>query len=455
MKQVFNLCLLIILTFATFAQKPVRKNPGYTRIHSLKVGDSVPDISIPKVINDERESLTIAQFKDQLLILDFWATTCSACIEGLPKMMDLQKKFGKKIKILPVASESEELIKSFMQRNKLIRNLKIPSVVEDRVLSKHFKYQSMPHEVWIYRGRVVAVTSAEYVDERNIQRVLDGKILKLAVKDDFYQYDYKKHFLAQEKAHQNNVNKPINYVAVTGYQEGAKSSSATQKDSVSGLYRTYLINYPVLKAYVMLWRSLEKITYIESAGMEPVTGGVSPNQFVLEVKDRNKYLYDPATEDYHGSWERKYDISYEWVSSDTVINVEERNLMIVNDLNRFLHLNGRWEKREVRCLVLKRTSKEDKLKSAGGEKVFDYKKPIKKMRNESLSNLVYYLNSFADNPPVFDETDYKGVVDIDLNIHSWTAVSDLKKELQLYDLDLKEEIRNIDVFVLTESDWKP
>jgi thiol-disulfide isomerase/thioredoxin len=419
------------------------------KLTNLKIGDTLPaSIMIPKIINDNKSNYDLIQFNDQLVILDFWATTCGACIEGLPKVYSLQKQFGNKIKILPVTYEAESLVTAFMKRNRMVNKLNIPSVVEDRILSILFKHRGLPHEVWIFKGRVIAITSGEYVDSKNIQLALNGDKLNLPVKDDFYQYDYKRPFLSMGNQQANNIEHFINYVAVTGFQEGASSRFKTEKDSVNNSYRTYFINYPILGAYRMLWDGLISKKYIKSPASS-VNGGISPNQVVLEVKNKDKYLYNEN--DYKGSWHKKYDISYEWIFSDTTVNLSNRNRLIINDLDRLLGIKGRWEKRFIKCLILVRTDSEDKIRSSGGESKFEYKQQIKQLHNSALGSLVYFLNYFSDNPPVFDETGYSGGVDLDLNFNSWTDIPAVRNALHPYGLDLKEITRELDMFVLTEN----
>lgn len=68
------------------------------KIRNLKIGDRVPEIIISKIIGDSKPDAKISDFKDKLLILDFWDTFCGSCIEALPKLDSLQQKFGNKIK---------------------------------------------------------------------------------------------------------------------------------------------------------------------------------------------------------------------------------------------------------------------------------------------------------------------------------------------------------------------
>ncbi len=59
----------------------------------LNIGDKVPDFVIPKIYNSSKKTARLSDFKDQLLIVDFWLRTCAGCVEALPGLERLQKKF--------------------------------------------------------------------------------------------------------------------------------------------------------------------------------------------------------------------------------------------------------------------------------------------------------------------------------------------------------------------------
>ncbi|WP_316839247.1 TlpA family protein disulfide reductase [Pedobacter gandavensis] len=457
MKIIYSILLFLLPISVVNGQN--RNQPEAKKSHKIKnnvlfknlrVGDSVPNIQIAKIINDNIKSAKISDFKDRLLIIDFWATNCTSCVSALPELDSLQKVFGHKIKILPVTYEDEQITANFLKKNKKVSGLNITSVVEDKVLSKWFKHRVISHEVWIYKGRVIAITAPEYVDAHNIQKVLDGQHINWPVKDDFLVFHYDKPLFNVSDVNFKNEKRILQYSGILGYQEGAYTKSGSVIDTIRGTKRYYLINHSILAAYKRLWEDVKTTAVIPI----PPSGTniFTPTQLILEVKDRSRYIYDKS-KDYRENWKRMNEISYEFVTSDTGLTAKEISKKMIDDLDRRFGLYGRWEKRQIKCLALVRTSSLDKLKSVatGNEFEFRLDESIKKIRNSAIGNLVLWLNNYHGNPPVFNETNYKGNIDIDLNISSWTDIYALRKALQAYDLDLKETTRNLDVFILKDD----
>lgn len=105
------------------------------------------------------------------------------------------------------------------------------------------------------------------------------------------------------------------------------------------------------------------------------------------------------------------------------------------------------EKRMVDVLVLIRTSKIDKMKSLRkGKPYYNQHGVFNNINIDGLSTIVYK----AGLPPLIDETGYKDPVDLELNTTTWSSIEAMRKDLQRYDLDLKKEKRQMEMFVITE-----
>lgn len=422
---------------------------------ALTIGNQFPDFEISKIINGTKRNTRSSEFRDQLLIIDFWSIYCGGCIAAMPKMDSLQKKFGSKIKILPVTYEPETLVDNFWKKNRNTRDLSLSSVVEDKIFASYFRHLTIPHEVWVYKGKVVAITTEQYVNQVNIQKVLSGEPINWPEKNDFYSFDASKEPLFKLDTVQTDPSAIIQYTAISGYKErvnaeGLSGGSGTVRDKKRKTIRTFFLNQAIFTSYYTNWSNLTSPNDL----IRP-SASITPNQILWEVKDPSRYKYDSKI-NYQADWIRKNGICFESVKPDTGQNDSDISKSIIDELNSLLGLNVRWEKRKEKVFVLVRTSNKDKLKSK--TTLTDYKDQLTSkgslriFRAAPLSILVYQLNQQAKNPYVFDQSFYTGEVDMNLDIDSWTNIFSIKKALQAYDLDLKEEERLVDKFVFTEID---
>lgn len=426
-----------LIIIVSFFQYNVMAQKG---TNSLSVGDILPDVTIDKIINSKNSNIKISAFKDRLLIIDFWSTNCSGCIEALPKFDVLQNHFGDLIKILPVTTEARLLAANFWKKNKYTKNLNLSSVVEDQVLSAYFPHKSIPHEVWIYKGKVVGITSSDYVDTYHINQVLNNENINWPLKYDFYSFDGAKQTLFTLDTNQVDTNfKTIKYAAISDYKEKVNSEGFSGgfgivRDKKNKTVRTWFLNQPIYISYILNWQN---IVHMDS--LTKPSYSVDPNQVLWEVADKSKYRYEKKA-GYAQDWIKIHGICFESMNPDTGQTDVMVYKTIINDLDRLLGLKVRWEKRKEKILKLVVTSKSNLLAKHNSAK------------KELLQNLVYELNQQENNPYVFDETKYTESVDIDFNFSSWTDIRTIRNAIKPYGLDLVEEQRVVDKLIFSEID---
>lgn len=421
---------------------------------NLSVGDSLPHFLINKVINTNKRANRTIDYKNQLLIIDFWATSCVGCVLALPKMDSLQKQFGVKIKILPVTYEKEINVLAFWKNNRNTRNLSLSSVVEDKIFAAYFKHRTIPHEVWIYKGKVIAITSSDYVEANNIQLVLSEQKISWPLKNDFYVFDGTKKSLFVPDSNQiDTVSTFIKYAAISDYKEAANSEgfggSGIVRDRRKNTIRTFFLNHPIYNAYLINWSRV-----INFGNLVRPSFLIQPNQVIWEVRDKSKYVFVEGSGALQG-WLRNNGICFESLNPDIGQTDADVSRSVISDLDRLLGLHARWEKRKEKVLILVRTDKSIPLKSKHTltdeyDDRLITKGSVHQFRDSPLGTIIKKLNQEANNPYVFDETAYPDKLDMDLNFSSWTDIPGIKKALQPYGLDLKEEERLVDKFVFTE-----
>jgi cytochrome c biogenesis protein CcmG, thiol:disulfide interchange protein DsbE len=88
------------------------------REHIVQTGDNAPRF---QVVTDRGKTITRSEFGGKLLVLNFWATWCQPCIEELPSLDALQRRFANQgLVVLGVSvDKNEKSYKRFLERAKV------------------------------------------------------------------------------------------------------------------------------------------------------------------------------------------------------------------------------------------------------------------------------------------------------------------------------------------------
>ena len=143
-------------------------------IKPYNIGDRVPAFPLTHLINSEKDSTSISSFGNKLIILDFWGTHCSSCIQALPEENDLQSEFKDQVQFIMVTPDDKENVSSFLERyDKKNQKLSIPIVTSDILIQQMFAHIFLPHYVWLGPdGLLMAQTTASMVSREVIQTAL-------------------------------------------------------------------------------------------------------------------------------------------------------------------------------------------------------------------------------------------------------------------------------------------
>lgn len=159
----------------------------------LTIGDSMPPFLLSNIINHAQQQINLSQVAHKLVILDFWATWCSSCLKGFAKLDTLQQLFPLQLQPILVnttisSGDNMEKITAFLsKRNSSPKTLiRFPVAVEDEPdLKQLFPRLFLPHYVWLYQNKVVAITGSAELTKENINAVLSGKPNPMKTKNDF------------------------------------------------------------------------------------------------------------------------------------------------------------------------------------------------------------------------------------------------------------------------------
>lgn len=425
---------MLLIVMAYIGQIHGQQQPD----RSLKIGDRLPFFDIPNLINSPSKTINTSVYADKLLIIDFWGTGCSSCVEALPRMEKLQRKYDGKVVILPVTPEKSTYVKEFLKNNHYTKKIKMQVVVDDKILNQYFKYQYISHEVWIYKGKVVAITGLEYVDDNNIGELLSGKVVDWPLKYDFDTFDVYKPLFKIDKRQVDELSTPLSYAAISDYRERFSSATLPGKygvlrDSIKKNVRFYSINGSIFNTYLFNWQIINR-----DSKLTIPNGIIRSEQVLWEVSDRSRYKYERIL-GYQEDWIRKNGICFESVYPDHGQNDKEISRSVVADLDRLLGLHVRWEKRREMTLVLTKSG------------INMHKTNDRDIKGESynIANLVYMLNEHSSQF-IFNETGDQDGAEIRLATNFWKNISSLTISLKEQGYTLKQEERIVDKFIFSE-----
>ena len=162
--------LIIFIYLITTSLSYSIEQPDIKNIVINKYPKSYKNITFKDINN---KNVKLENFRNKLIILNFWATWCTPCLEEMPSLDMLQsKKELNNLKIFPINIGQEDLLKSKLFFSKLkIKNLDIyfdPSLN----LTKEFLLRGVPTTILINReGKEFAriVGSIDFSDEKFIK----------------------------------------------------------------------------------------------------------------------------------------------------------------------------------------------------------------------------------------------------------------------------------------------
>lgn len=110
---------VLILTFIVFGCRKssgdtIRKDEKQIKpIHTLNDGGNrAYDFSLKSV---DGKTVKLSDFKGKIVIVDFWATWCGPCREGIPDLVDIQRKYKNKVVVIGISLDQANTRKNLDQ----------------------------------------------------------------------------------------------------------------------------------------------------------------------------------------------------------------------------------------------------------------------------------------------------------------------------------------------------
>jgi thiol-disulfide isomerase/thioredoxin len=110
MAGVLSLPLYFYSDFLNRGRSPTKSSQILNELEK----NGLKDFSLPEFETDK--SFSLAQFKGQVVLLNFWATWCVPCVKEIPSMIHLAEKMQGKLVILALSQDKEASdLKAFLK----------------------------------------------------------------------------------------------------------------------------------------------------------------------------------------------------------------------------------------------------------------------------------------------------------------------------------------------------
>ena len=398
--------------------------PALAFSQGLQPGDVFATAHRFEALNHTAPQLRFDRSFGKPLLLDFWFTSCVACLAGIPKLDSIQKVYGDRLQIVLVTLEKKEKVAAMLKGYKRLRGVTLPVIVEDTLLHRLFPHESVPHKVWIGAdGRVRAITGNGALTPGNLAAFVGGKNLALPPQEEAANPTYELSPAQLLITDSGSETGPVAYTFLGGHRPRlATKPGLAFRDSARGGLHIRAVNNTLAQLYKTAWS--RNTSFHESR----------------VVFDGREEAYGPA-----GRGQQLY--CFEQISPDTLRTKAYERMRYY--LDAAFGVSSSLQKRSIAVYVLKQKDRQLHLSTAGSTPdtyVQEGRRIIENVRFPAIVNLL--LNSPGYLPrPVVDETGFTGRADLELPF-PFTGLPSFNRALETYGLCLEEATRELEVIVL-------
>lgn len=408
------------------------------KAQELRPGDQCPGYELANVINYTSPVLRLSDFKDKVIILDFWNTYCSSCIQAFPKLDSLQKLFKEEIQIILVTNESSEKMETFFKKHPTITKPGVPMIIGDTKLQESFPAEGRPYIVWIDKQGVVKnFSNGTNVSKQNLRYFIDGKKLLFrdptiekfgpAIEEDnFESISFISHCYETLNIGNNEI------------QENSNGKSVSITNNCSS----------IVELFIKAFSEFGKYNFKTRYGLK------------LYVTDSFKYQY-PENLELMDHWLNENAYNYQLVLPKS--KMEQAYKIMQQDLIRYFDMNVFVKKTPLPGIVLFKDSIIAQLNTKSNfkknKKVFEYARinpdSVYIFKDEPFQKFSRWLKERLSHFfPFTDSTNYSGYISIVLRKSSLRPFNfqQFKEDLNMAGLNCVHKEIETDVLYIEESD---
>lgn len=387
------------------------------------IGEQIDDFYFKEFVNQKTDSIKLSDYSGKIVILDFWATWCKACLSTFPKLELLQDEFEDEIAILTInVSDTDERISMFLEKF----DMNLPIVLDtDKEIANRFPHRVIPHSIILGTDRkVIAITTPDKIDSNVVNRAIKGESIKLNQKTEDFTFNIQTDNLSPSEA--------IFQITLSSYNENARGSMMMENDSL----RFIILNSSIPGLYMRLLNFTTSRTVFNL-----------DNDTNLDYSDLDRgHKYRPEATS-----------RSEFAYCLEVISKRKINVDVLEGARQILHLNfdlkSKIVKSKRKVKVLKLNDKDFALPISNKTIKPEYGFSGNGFQSYNLP-FEGYLTNYLETRllvPIIDETNLNKNYDIEFIPWYNENPSNIYLELQKLGLELVDAEREIEMLILYEE----
>ena len=396
-------------------------------IKELKVGETISSNFLQQL----QEKAGGIPLQGKTIILEFWNTSCAACIASMPKLDSLQQKYSREVQFIFITTNTDEQVDHLFRRIR-IQKPSIPFVNNDQVFSQYFPYEGAPYVVILQGGKVRNKTFGYNINDNSLKGLIDSPA-SFAIMDRTGENEFNPQQPVWEHLSFKKDSLSIVSSLSGRLKESSKSYTIVTSDTAS--YGLRFINYSLLGLYqIALGKGVQSEFDYSNR---------------LQIDSTARSLLRPLQESELDKWKEHNVFSYEvrahpaW--KEKIFEKMQRDLLVGSNYNVRIEK----QKRQVLLLVKLDARPLTAFPSIKSELSFRGDSII--LQNCKLDRFVRRMNAYYQDllPPIFDATGISHP--ITLIIHSSIEnLVKLKAALQRCGFDLVTGEREVEMLVISK-----